>query len=66
MAFSHGAQDGQKFVGVLAFGLMLGKVIPMGGDFSVPWWLMVFTSAIMALGTSVGGYRIIKRWEWIW
>ncbi|MGE5495689.1 MAG: anion permease [Burkholderiales bacterium] len=60
MAFSHGAQDGQKFIGVLTFGLMLGNVIPMGSEFTIPWWIMVFTSALMALGTSVGGYRIIK------
>ncbi len=60
MAFSHGAQDGQKFVGVIAYALMLGSVIPMGGAFSVPIWVMVGVAALMAIGTSVGGYRIIK------
>lgn len=60
MAFSHGAQDGQKFMGVLAFALTLGGVIDPGSHYSIPWYLMVFTSAVMALGTSVGGYRIIK------
>ena len=60
MAFSHGAQDGQKFVGVIAFALMLGSVIPMGGAFTVPIWVMVGVAALMAVGTSVGGYRIIK------
>ena len=60
MAFSHGAQDGQKFIGVIAYALMLGSVIPMGGAFSVPIWVMVGVAALMAIGTSVGGYRIIK------
>lgn len=60
MAFSHGAQDGQKFLGVLAFGFMLGGKLPADGDFTVPVWMMVFCSALMALGTSVGGHRIIK------
>jgi PiT family inorganic phosphate transporter len=60
MAFSHGAQDGQKFMGVLAFALMMGGVIPATGTFSIPIWLMVGCSLVMACGTSIGGYRIIK------
>lgn len=60
MAFSHGAQDGQKFIGVFAFALMLGGVIPMDGTFSVPVTIMIFCSVLMAIGTSIGGYRIIK------
>ncbi len=60
MAFSHGAQDGQKFMGVLAFALMLGGRMKAEGEFAVPVWIMVFCSLLMALGTSVGGRRIIK------
>jgi PiT family inorganic phosphate transporter len=61
MAFSHGAQDGQKFIGVLAFGLMLGGVLPMDNSYySIPWFLMAGCSIMMAIGTSIGGYRIIK------
>jgi PiT family inorganic phosphate transporter len=59
MAFSHGAQDGQKFMGVLAFALMMGGVIPAGA-FTIPIWIMVGCSLMMAIGTSIGGYRIIK------
>ncbi len=62
MAFSHGAQDGQKFMGVLASVLTLGGVIdrlPDGG-IAIPLWIMLFCSTLMAIGTSVGGYRIIK------
>lgn len=60
MAFSHGAQDGQKFIGVFTFALMLGGIIPMDGTFTVPIYIMIFCSILMAIGTSVGGYRIIK------
>ena len=60
MAFSHGAQDGQKFMGVLVFALMMGGVIPNTGTFTIPIWIMVGCSLMMAVGTSIGGYRIIK------
>lgn len=62
MAFSHGAQDGQKFMGVLASVFTLGGVLGRlpDGNISIPIWVMLFCSAVMALGTSVGGYRIIK------
>lgn len=60
MAFSHGAQDGQKFMGVLASVLTIGGVINQDGQFSIPIWIMIFCSALMAFGTSIGGYRIIK------
>ena len=33
---------------------------PIPDAFAIPLWLMVMVSAIMALGTSIGGYRIIK------
>lgn len=60
MAFMHGAQDGQKFMGVfmLAFGLVSG--IGGGGHFVVPAWLMILISLVISLGTSLGGLRIIK------
>ena len=62
MAFSHGTQDGQKFMGVFALALALGGVLPFsaGGAIGIPLWVMIMCSLIMALGTSVGGYRIIK------
>jgi PiT family inorganic phosphate transporter len=59
MAFMHGAQDGQKFMSVFLLGIALSG----GKDasaFVIPIWLMVLCSAVMGLGTSIGGYRIIK------
>ncbi|HBO33227.1 MAG TPA: inorganic phosphate transporter [Anaerolineaceae bacterium] len=60
MAFMHGAQDGQKFIGVFLIGMALAKGQNVTGAMDIPIGLMLFCSAIMALGTSIGGYRIIK------
>ena len=60
MAFMHGAQDGQKFMGVFMLGMFLAQGQGAAYEFVIPIWLMVLCSAVMALGTSIGGYRIIK------
>ncbi len=57
MAFSHGSNDGQKFMGVFALTLMLGGVMT---EFSVPIWVMLLCGGVMAIGTAVGGWRIIR------
>ncbi len=62
MAYSHGAQDGQKFMGVLYLTLILGGMVhqPAGASWNIPIWIMLLCSVLMAFGTSIGGYRIIK------
>lgn len=60
MAFMHGAQDGQKFMGVFLLGIFLSQGQANVSSFHIPIWLMILCSAVMALGTSIGGYRIIK------
>lgn len=60
MAFMHGAQDGQKFMGVFLLGVFLAQGNTEVTRFSIPFWLIILCSAVMALGTSIGGYRIIK------
>lgn len=60
MSFMHGAQDGQKFMGVFLLGVALAKGDASSTTFAVPIWLMILISLIMSLGTSIGGYRIIK------
>ena len=62
MAFLHGAQDGQKFMGVMMLALFLNGMVQKnaGGTFDIPLWVMVLCSAVMGLGTLVGGWRIIK------
>lgn len=57
MAFSHGSNDGQKFMGVFTMALFLGKVIPA---FEIPLWVMLLCAGVMALGTVTGGWEIIK------
>jgi PiT family inorganic phosphate transporter len=59
-AFMHGAQDGQKFMGVFLLGIFLSRGQASVSEFVVPVWLMILCSLVMALGTSIGGYRIIK------
>ena len=62
MAFMHGAQDGQKFMGVFLLGVFLaqGKGSTVPGNFVVPLWMMLLCSAVMAAGTMIGGERIIR------
>lgn len=60
MAFMHGAQDGQKFMGVFLMGIALSRGQINETLFEIPFWLIVLCSLVMGLGTSIGGYRIIK------
>lgn len=60
MAFMHGAQDGQKFMGVFLLGVSLANGVGNATTFAIPLWLMLLCSFLMTLGTSIGGYKIIK------
>lgn len=60
MSFMHGAQDGQKFIGVLFLGIAFANGQSSVDGMTIPIWLMLLCSAIMAIGTSVGGEKIIK------
>lgn len=57
MAFNHGANDAQKSMGIIAMALVSGGLVT---HFYVPIWVKVLCAISMALGTSFGGYRIIK------
>jgi PiT family inorganic phosphate transporter len=57
MAFSHGSNDGQKFMGVFTLALVLGGKMT---DFAVPVWVMLLCGGVMAIGTAFGGWRIIR------
>ena len=58
MAFMHGAQDAQKFVGILM--LTADAALQREGDGKIPVWMLMLCSAVIALGTATGGGRIIK------
>lgn len=60
MSFMHGAQDGQKFMGVILLSMFLINGQSSGAAVQMPTWLMLLCSAVMALGTSIGGKKIIK------
>ncbi len=57
MAFSHGSNDGQKFIGVFTLALVLGGVLP---EFLVPMWVILLCALTMGVGTALGGWRIVK------
>jgi len=57
MAFSHGSNDGQKFMGIFALALVLGGILP---EFTVPLWVILLCGLVMGAGTMLGGWRIIK------
>ena len=60
MSFMHGAQDGQKFIGVLFLGLAFCNGQTSVSGVVIPVWLMLLCSTVMGVGTSVGGEKIIK------
>ena len=56
VAFTHGTNDAQKTMGVMALALIAANP---GRSFSVPLWVKVSAALVMAAGTYVGGWRII-------
>lgn len=61
MSFMHGAQDGQKFMGVILLSILLvNGQSAENVSVEMPVWLMVVCSIVMGVGTSIGGKKIIK------
>ena len=57
MAFNHGGNDAQKSMGLVTMALVSGGFL---NEFKVPLWVIFICALSMALGTSIGGKRIIK------
>ncbi len=57
MAFSHGSNDAQKAMGIIALALLSGGYIE---TMEIPIWVKIACATSMALGTSAGGWRIIS------
>lgn len=57
LAFSHGANDAQKSMGMLTLVLLLGGFIP---TFEVPFWVMLACATAITLGILSGGWRIVR------
>ena len=60
MAFSHGGNDGQKTMGIIALALSAYGVIPAGEGFFIPDWVKVICAVAIGIGTMTGGWRIMK------
>jgi PiT family inorganic phosphate transporter len=57
MAYTHGANDAQKTMGVIALALFANGSID---HFYIPWWVKVAAGLAIAGGTYVGGWRIMR------
>ena len=57
MAFGQGTNDAQKTMGIIALSLVIGGVLP---SFQVPFWVVAVSAAGIAIGTSLGGWRLIR------
>jgi inorganic phosphate transporter, PiT family len=58
VAFTHGTNDAQKTMGIIALALIASGHLP-GDEFDVPLWVIVSSATAMAAGTYAGGWRII-------
>jgi len=56
-AFSHGTQDAQKTMGIIALALVATGHL---SSFAVPMWVILLAAAAMGLGTLAGGWRVIR------
>ena len=62
MAFSHGTNDAQKTMGIIALTLYLSENpgAPAPDNFPIDTWVIVSAALVMGLGTMVGGWRVIR------
>ncbi len=74
MGFAHGSNDAQKTMGIIALAIFSANsagtldnlpvwaefLKPDGGEKDIDSWVVVTCALIMALGTAIGGWRIIK------
>lgn len=59
-SFSHGAQDGQKFAGVLAVVLSLSRRASVNDSVPIPIWTVILSAGMITLGTVLGGRKIVN------
>jgi PiT family inorganic phosphate transporter len=57
LAFSHGANDAQKTMGIITLALVIGGFLD---SFAVPQWVILMCATMIALGTLLGGWRLIR------
>lgn len=57
MAFSHGTNDAQKTMGIITLSLLISGQID---KFQVPMWVVTLSAGAIALGTALGGWKLIR------
>jgi len=62
MALSHGSNDAQKTMGIIALALFVGGILPKNasGGFDIPIYVIITCALVMAIGTMSGGWKIIR------
>jgi inorganic phosphate transporter, PiT family len=62
MAFSHGANDAQKAMGIIALAIVLDRTEAgtAPAEVSIELWMILSAALVMGLGTMVGGWRVIR------
>jgi PiT family inorganic phosphate transporter len=57
LALSHGTNDAQKTMGIITLALVTGGYLQV---FRVPTWVIILCAGMIALGTAIGGWKLIK------
>jgi PiT family inorganic phosphate transporter len=57
-SLSHGSNDAQKTIGIITIVLFTNNLI--GSTFYVPFWVIILSHFVIAMGTLVGGWKVIK------
>jgi PiT family inorganic phosphate transporter len=57
-SLSHGSNDAQKTIGIITVVLFTNGLI--GTSFHVPFWVILMSYSVIALGTLIGGWKVIK------
>jgi PiT family inorganic phosphate transporter len=57
LALSHGTNDAQKTMGIIAMAMVTTGYVT---EFQVPWWVITLSASAIALGTALGGWRLIE------
>ena len=64
MAYSHGLNDAQKTMGIITLAILIDESnrtgVPVPDEFDIPRWVIFSAAVVMGVGTSVGGWRVIK------
>jgi PiT family inorganic phosphate transporter len=62
MAFSHGTNDAQKTMGIIALTIALNEAGTAGnvGELTIAPWIVLSAGLVMGLGTMIGGWRVVR------